>query len=64
MSELSIHELEAQHVEVLPEREALGIHVIGSFNNHVVAVSHATTVQFGSDHSVALAFATQNVTVY
>jgi len=31
MSELSIHELEIQHTELLPEREALG-----SFNhNHV-----------------------------
>jgi hypothetical protein len=34
MSELSIHELEIQHTELLPEREALGIY--GSFDhNHV-----------------------------
>jgi hypothetical protein len=62
MSEISIHELETQHVEVLPEREALGTHVIGSFN-HVTAISHASTFQLGSDHSLAIALAAQTVTV-
>lgn len=44
MSELSIHELESQHGELLPEREALGV-VIGSFDNHVVAINSANAVQ-------------------
>jgi len=52
MSELSMHELEAQHGEVLPEREALSTIVLGS-HNHVTQVnnhvnnhvtSHVTTV--------------------
>ena len=45
MSELSIHELEAQHVEVLPEREALGHFTFGSFNNHVNAFNQANAYQ-------------------
>jgi hypothetical protein len=44
MSELSIHDLESQTGELLPEREALGL-VIGSFENHVVAVNSAEAVQ-------------------
>ena len=41
MSELSMHELEAQTGEVLPEREALSIFV-GSFN-HPTTINHNTT---------------------
>lgn len=41
MSELSILELEAQHGEVLPEREALSVFV-GSFNRNTT-VNHNTT---------------------
>ena len=55
MSELSIHDLEAQIGELLPEREALGM-VIGSFDNHVVAISSAEAVQ-------ALTLASSNHTV-
>jgi hypothetical protein len=47
MSELSIHELEAQHGEVLPEREALGTFTFGSFNHDhtVYAVNSANATQ-------------------
>jgi hypothetical protein len=41
MSELSIHELEAQTGEVLPEREALSVFAFNSFNRHID--SHNTT---------------------
>jgi hypothetical protein len=41
MSELSMHELEAQTGEVLPEREALSVFV-GSFN-HRTTINHNTT---------------------
>jgi hypothetical protein len=44
MSELSIHDLETETVELLPEREALGL-VFGSFNNHVIAINSAEAVQ-------------------
>jgi hypothetical protein len=44
MPELSIHDLESQTGEVLPEREALGV-IIGSFDNHVVAINNAEAVQ-------------------
>jgi hypothetical protein len=44
MSELSIHDLESQTGELLPEREALGI-VIGSFDNHIIAINNAEAVQ-------------------
>lgn len=38
MSELSIHELETQHGELLPEREALGVFVhISSVHVHQFA---------------------------
>ncbi len=30
MSELSIHELQAEHVELLPERETLGVFILQS----------------------------------
>jgi hypothetical protein len=36
MSELSIHELETQHGELLPEREALGV-IISFANAGVIA---------------------------
>jgi hypothetical protein len=43
MSELSMHELEAQTGEVLPEREALSVgFATGSFN-HTTTVNHNTT---------------------
>ena len=45
MSELSMHELEAQTGEVLPEREALSVFV-GSFN-------HNTTVNHNANHVTA-----------
>ena len=55
MSELSIHDLEAQTGELLPERETLAI-VIGSFDNHVFAINGAEAVQ-------ALTFASHNSAV-
>jgi hypothetical protein len=49
MSELSIHDLETQTGELLPEREALGIYTaLGSFNTHVthvVAINSSEAVQ-------------------
>jgi len=52
MSEISMHELEAQHGEELPEREALGHFTFGSFNNHVFAVNSANAYQaFAYDSS-------------
>ena len=42
MSELSILELETEHAELLPEREALGIHV----SVKVVQVSNAEASSF------------------
>jgi hypothetical protein len=44
MPELSIHDLESQTGEVLPERETLAV-IIGSFDNHVVAINNAEAVQ-------------------
>ena len=44
MSELSIHDLESQTGELLPERETLAI-IIGSFDNHVIAINSAEAVQ-------------------
>jgi hypothetical protein len=61
MSELSIHELEAQHGEVLPEREALGHFTIGSFNNHVNAFNQANANQHGTFLSSNTAAASQTV---
>jgi hypothetical protein len=61
MSELSIHELEAQHVEVLPEREALGHIAIGSFNNHVNAFNQANAFQQFNIASHNTAVASQTV---
>jgi hypothetical protein len=57
MSELSIHDLENETGELLPEREALGL-VLGSFDNHVFAVNSAEAVQAvtlaSSNHATAL----------
>jgi hypothetical protein len=63
MSELSIHELEAQHGEVLPEREALShVVVINGGHNHVRAIDFAKAVSVGKD-SEATATATQTIIV-
>ena len=43
MSELSILELETEHAELLPEREALGIHV----SVKVVQVANADAFSIG-----------------
>ena len=54
MSELSMHELEAQIGEVLPEREALSVFV-GSFNHHTTInhnTTHTTTARADSSDSV------------
>jgi hypothetical protein len=61
MSELSIHELEAQHVEVLPEREALSHFTFGSFNNHVNAFNQANAIQHNTFLSSNSAVAGQTV---
>jgi hypothetical protein len=57
MSELSIHDLETQTGELLPERETLAI-VIGSFDNHVIAINSAEAIQAltlaSSNHATAL----------
>jgi hypothetical protein len=64
MSELSIHELEAQHGEVLPEREALG-----TFTKTVTIVhgihqnTHAVALTFGGNHSSSSADAVSSVVV-
>jgi hypothetical protein len=44
MSELSIHDLESQTSELLPERETLAV-IIGSFDNHIIAINNAEAVQ-------------------
>ena len=74
MSELSMHELEAQTGEVLPEREALSVFV-GSFNHHTTInhnTTHTTTVTATNsssasvsqaDLSSARSSASQSVTV-
>jgi hypothetical protein len=57
MSELSIHDLETQTGELLPEREALGI-AFGSFNTHVIAINSSEAVQaltlLSSNHATAV----------
>jgi hypothetical protein len=78
MSELSIHELEAQTGEVLPEREALSVFAFNSFNRHIdshnttTTTTHITTVTAtnSSNSAVANSFlssshssATQSVSV-
>ena len=64
MSELSMHELEAEHGEVLPEREALSRFVtVGSFNghNHINAFNEANA--FATRGGTAISTATQTITV-
>ena len=60
MSELSIHDLEGQTGELLPERETMAI-IFGSFNNHVVAVNEAEAVQAVTAFSFNGAVASQTV---
>lgn len=50
MSELSLLELDAQHTELLPEREALGVY--GSFNGAHISI-HESNIQnqFLTSHS-------------
>jgi hypothetical protein len=69
MSELSIHELEAQHGEVLPEREALGVHG-GGFSvtknvtvTHINASNHSSVTQSGGYYQTASSSASQTITV-
>jgi hypothetical protein len=53
MSELSLNELDAQHGELLPEREALGTLNIGSNDhNHTVNLSQHNTLN--ANRSVVL----------
>jgi hypothetical protein len=61
MSELSIHDLESQTGELLPEREALGGVNFGSFNNHVIAINSAEAVQAVTAFSLNNAAAGQTV---
>jgi hypothetical protein len=61
MSELSIHDLESQTGELLPEREALGGLNVGSFNNHVIAINSAEAVQAVTALSLNNAVAAQTV---
>ena len=57
MSELSIHELQAEQVELLPERETLGAFVISE-----VGVAEASQV-FAID-SINIASVSQHVNVF
>ncbi len=58
MSELSMHELEAQHGEVLPEREALSVgFAVGSFNHRTTinnTTTHVTTVTASNSSNAAV----------
>jgi len=56
-----MHELEAEHGEVLPERETLGTVAFGSFNNHVFAVNSAAAYQAFTWKSSNSATAVQSV---
>jgi hypothetical protein len=60
MSELSIHDLESETGELLPEREAMSI-IVGSFDNHVFAVNSAEAVQALTAFSHNSAVAVQTV---
>ena len=62
MSELSIHDLEAETGELLPERETMAI-AFGSFNNHVIAINSAEAVQAVTAFSLNNAVAGQSVVV-
>ena len=60
MSELSIHELEAQHVEVLPEREALGHFTFGSFDHDHTVIASNTAAASQSHTFLSLNSASAN----
>ena len=59
MSELSMHELEAELGEVLPEREALSVgFAVGSFNHRTTVTNnttHITTVTASNSSNSAVA---------
>jgi hypothetical protein len=59
MSELSMHELEAQTGEVLPEREALSVgYAVGSFNHRTtVNQNHITTANVNGVNTSSAAVA-------
>jgi hypothetical protein len=59
MSELSIHELEAEHGEVLPERETLGVF---NSHNHIFAFNQANALQGLTLFSHNTAVAVQTIT--
>jgi hypothetical protein len=59
MSELSIHELEAQTGEVLPERETLGVF---NSHNHIHAFNLAIAVDYKTILSHNTAVSTQTIT--
>jgi hypothetical protein len=62
MSELSLSELDAQHTELLPEREALGVY--GSFNHAHISIHQSNTqVQVLTLHSHQSAINVQVVNV-
>jgi hypothetical protein len=58
MSELSIYELEAEHGEVLPERETLGVY---NFYNYVIAFNQANALQAYTHYSHNSATAGQTI---
>ena len=60
MQELSVYELETQHGELLPEREALGIFSI----TKVIAVNTASAVQAVTLLSANTAVANQSVVTF
>lgn len=62
MSELSLIELDAQHTELLPEREALGVY--GSFNGAHISINQSNIqTQFLTSHSHESATNVQVVSV-
>jgi hypothetical protein len=48
MSELSMHELEAQTGEVLPEREALSSFAFGSYNHRTTHITNVNAINGSS----------------
>ncbi|MDQ2815907.1 MAG: hypothetical protein M3Z75_29705 [Actinomycetota bacterium] len=58
MSELSIHELEAETGEVLPARETLGVY---NTHHHVYAINTALAVDYKTLLSHNTAVAVQNI---
>jgi hypothetical protein len=62
MSELSLTELDAQHTDLLPEREALGVY--GSFNHSHISIHQSNIqTQFLTSHSHESATNVQVVSV-